>query len=182
MPDIFDQYAHGRPAVNPMIYAYQDHVPEHRGMLKVGYTEVDVDTRVAQQFPTMTPDGKKPYEILVREPALYADGTSFTDHDVHRMLVKRGIQRMGKSEWFRCTPQDVQAAVVAVRLRSAALDNRRTRTFSMRPEQERAVALTQHYFEEEAKRDPNRRPKFLWNAKMRFGKTFAASTRKRPED
>lgn len=174
MPDIFDQYAHGRPAVNPMIYAYQDHVPEHRGMLKVGYTEVDVDTRVAQQFPTMTPDGKKPYEILVRESALYADGTSFTDHDVHRMLVKRGIQRMGKSEWFRCTPQDVQAAVVAVRLRSVTLDNRRTRTFSMRPEQERAVTLTKHYFEEEAKRDPNHRPKFLWNAKMRFGKTFAA--------
>lgn len=173
MPDIFDQYSHGRPSTNPMIYAYQDHIPEHRGMLKVGYTEIDVDVRVAQQFPTKTPDGKKPYEILVRESALYADGSSFTDHDVHRMLVARGVQRMGKSEWFRCTPQDVLAAIIAVKVQSVNLDNRRTNTFPMRPEQEYAVLLTQQYFEKEKKADPNQHPKFLWNAKMRFGKTFA---------
>lgn len=171
MPDIFDQYSHGRPSTNPMIYAYQDHIPEHRGMLKVGYTEIDVDTRVAQQFPTKTPDGKKPYEILVRESALYADGSSFTDHDVHRMLVNRGVQRMGKSEWFRCTPQDVLAAIIAVKVRSVNLDNRRTNTFVMRPEQEYAVALTKQHFEREKAKGRN--PKFLWNAKMRFGKTFA---------
>lgn len=171
MPDIFDQYSHGRPNANPMIYAYQDHIPEHAGMLKVGYTEIDIDTRVAQQFPTKTPDGKKPYDILIRESALYADGTSFTDHDVHRMLVKRGVQRMGKSEWFRCTPQDVLAAIIAVKVRSVNLDNRRTNTFGMRPEQEYAVNLTKNYFEKE--KATGRNPKFLWNAKMRFGKTFA---------
>ncbi|WP_204649845.1 GIY-YIG nuclease family protein [Gemmiger formicilis] len=171
MPDIFDQYSHSRPTTNPMIYAYQDHIPEHRGLLKVGYTSKDVDARVAQQFPTMTPDKKKPYEILVRESALYPDGNSFTDHDVHRMLVAKGIQRMGKSEWFRCTPQDVMAAIVALKTNNTNLDTQRTNTFKMRPEQEYAVKLTKAYFEKE--KDATHHPKFLWNAKMRFGKTFA---------
>ena len=111
------------------------------------------------------------YTHLVRESALYADGTSFTDHDVHRMLVARGVQRMGKSEWFRCTSQDVLAAIIAVKVRSVNLDNRRTNTFGMRPEQEYAVNLTKNYFEKE--KATGRNPKFLWNAKMRFGKTFA---------
>lgn len=44
----------------------------------------------------------------------------------------------------------------------------------MRPEQERAVTLTQAYFKRSIKDDPTRVPKFLWNAKMRFGKTFAS--------
>ena len=44
----------------------------------------------------------------------------------------------------------------------------------MRPEQEEAVRRTKAYFEQAKKADPDRNPKFLWNAKMRFGKTFAA--------
>ena len=44
----------------------------------------------------------------------------------------------------------------------------------MRPEQFRAVEQTATYFEQALRSDPNRIPKFLWNAKMRFGKTFAS--------
>ena len=44
----------------------------------------------------------------------------------------------------------------------------------MRPEQTRAVQKQKNIFDEHKKEDPNRAPKFLWNAKMRFGKTFAA--------
>lgn len=50
----------------------------------------------------------------------------------------------------------------------------RTENFKMRPEQTRAVLRTMEYFESARKDDPTRAPKFLWNAKMRFGKTFAA--------
>ena len=46
--DFFPQ----RPAVHPMIYAYRDLNPDYDGLLKVGYTEKDVDRRVAQQYPT----------------------------------------------------------------------------------------------------------------------------------
>jgi hypothetical protein len=44
----------------------------------------------------------------------------------------------------------------------------------MRPEQERAVEITSAYFKATLKEKPESSPKFLWNAKMRFGKTFAA--------
>lgn len=40
-----------RPASRPMIYAYEDTNPQFAGLLKVGYTTVDPQTRVAQQYP-----------------------------------------------------------------------------------------------------------------------------------
>ena len=43
----------------------------------------------------------------------------------------------------------------------------------MRPEQEEAVERTAALLPR-PRRDPTRPPKFLWNAKMRFGKTFTA--------
>lgn len=44
----------------------------------------------------------------------------------------------------------------------------------MRPEQVRAVERTADYFRKAKSDEPGRVPKFLWNAKMRFGKTFAS--------
>lgn len=44
----------------------------------------------------------------------------------------------------------------------------------MRPEQAEAVNKTIAYFRSSKQDAPDRAPKFLWNAKMRFGKTFAA--------
>jgi hypothetical protein len=43
----------------------------------------------------------------------------------------------------------------------------------LRPEQEEAVIKTQNYFLHSKKENPEKTPHFLWNAKMRFGKTFA---------
>ena len=160
-----------RPEAQPMIYAYEDSHPEYRGLLKVGYTAVDVEKRVEQQYPTKRPDGKKPYRILFAESAMYSDGSSFTDHNVHRVLKKKGFLSEG-GEWFRCTADDVRAAYVAVRDRIDNEENR-TRNFKMRPEQEEAVAKTIEYYKSASKEKGIRTAKFLWNAKMRFGKTFA---------
>ena len=55
-----------RPTTHPMIYAYEDTNPQYKGLLKVGYTTVDVDRRVAQQYPTKRPDGSVPYRIVLR--------------------------------------------------------------------------------------------------------------------
>ena len=44
----------------------------------------------------------------------------------------------------------------------------------MRPEQSAAVAKTAGYFKSFKKENSGKPPHFLWNAKMRFGKTFAA--------
>jgi len=43
----------------------------------------------------------------------------------------------------------------------------------MRPEQKEAVDKTIHYFNSFRKENKDKTPHFLWNAKMRFGKTFA---------
>lgn len=161
-----------RPNLNPSIYAYEELSPEYKGLLKVGYTQVDVEERVAQQHNIRHPDGKLPYKIVLRESALYSDGSSFRDHDVHRILKKKGFINEG-GEWFRCTREDVLAAIVAVKTRTDNIENR-TRSFAMRPEQEEAVSKTEEYFFNMMKNEQGRTPKFLWNAKMRFGKTFAA--------
>ena len=103
---------------------------------------------------------------------MYPDGSFFTDHDVHRVLREKQIISMG-GEWFKCTIDDVKSAIVAVRTGSSNIENR-TQNFKMRPEQKAAVDITIKYFKSAYEEDSSRAPKFLWNAKMRFGKTFAA--------
>lgn len=171
MADQLDLYVSGRPQSRPMIYAYSDNNPMYKGLLKIGFTAIDVEKRVAQQYPTKRPNGKVPYKIVFAESAMYADGGSFTDKDIHRMLRKKQISAEG-GEWFRCTPDDVRAAWIAVRTRTENIENR-TQNFPMRPEQAEAVEKTTAYFQAARDEEGGRIPKFLWNAKMRFGKTFA---------
>ena len=51
-----------------------------------------------------------PYAFVWHGSAMRPDGTSFTDHAVHRMLKRMGVAR-GEGEWFRCTVAQVEAAV-----------------------------------------------------------------------
>lgn len=53
-----------RPNAKPTIYAYEDNNPQYKGLLKVGYTTIDVEQRVSQQYPTKRPDGKVPHSPL----------------------------------------------------------------------------------------------------------------------
>lgn len=161
-----------RPESHPKIYAYEDSNPEYKGLLKIGYTEKDVEKRVAQQYPTKRPDGMVPYKIVFTESAMRNDGSCITDHDVHKILRKKKISGVG-GEWFKCTVDEIKAAIVAIKTGTANIENR-TQTFSMRPEQREAVEKTIAYFHSSKKDAPDRVPKFLWNAKMRFGKTFAS--------
>lgn len=162
-----------RPEITPTIYAYElVDVGSHRGYLKIGYTERDVETRVAEQMHTSA----VPYKIVLKASAMRPDGSCFTDHDIHAALKKKGYMQLNagddKNEWFKCDLNAVKAAIVAVRDGLANIESR-TQTFKMRPEQTRAVQMTIDYFRKAKKDEPDRVPKFLWNAKMRFGKTFA---------
>ncbi len=161
-----------RPEVNPTIYAYEDTNPQYNGMLKVGYTSRNVEERIREQYPTKRPDGTKPYKIKYEESAVRNDGTSFTDKDVHRMLEKMGVKNCG-GEWYRCDVKTVKSAVLAVREKRMFSLNR-TESFEMRPEQKEAVEKTSNYFRTYKDDDNKSTPHFLWNCKMRFGKTFAA--------
>jgi len=160
-----------RPDSRPTIYAYEDTNPQYRGLIKVGYTTVDVQTRLAQQYPTLRP-GKLPYRVILEESAMRNDGSAFSDHDVHRYLRTRGI-RNPDGEWFKCSIAAIKAAVIAIRTGEMNEENR-SLDFRMRPEQVAAVEKTVDYFKSFSKESPEKPPHFLWNAKMRFGKTFAA--------
>ena len=167
-----------RPDAKPIIYAYREpNNPELKGLLKVGYTSRTIDERMHEHYPTLKP-GEKPYEVVLIEPAMRTDGTVFMDHEVHANLEANGFRRLRdrdgkKTEWFHCTVDDVRAAYLAVRDRTENAE-RRTQDFKMRPEQEAAVHKTEAYFRSVEREGGTRTPKFLWNAKMRFGKTFAA--------
>ena len=141
---------------------------EGHGKLKVGYTgRPDPRVRIKEQTGTVYPDGEG-IVIHLDEPAVRADGTSFDDHHVHKVLDAAGVNR--SSEVVEATLAEVRAAIAAVRA-GRANDPSRTDDFEMRPEQADAVEATATYFAAHA--DDAHPPRFLWNAKMRFGKTFA---------
>lgn len=163
-----------RPAVTPTIYVYQlIGVDSHKNYLKIGYTDRNAETRVKEQLHT----SGVPYKILLKQSAMRSDGTCFTDRDVHNVLRRKGFSQLNqgedKNEWFRCTVRDVESAILEVKDGIYSKDNR-TLTFKMRPEQTLAVQKTIDFFEKAKKEEPEKAPKFLWNAKIRFGKTFAS--------
>ena len=162
----------------PSIYAYElPDVPSHQGLLKVGYTVRTAEERVAEQCQT----AHLKYRIVLVRSAMKADGTSFDDRAVHRLLRGAGYPNP-EGEWFRCSVRDVERAIKAVKAGSETMLER-TETFDMRPEQRKAVKKTAEYFEAFYQEEltagrtgkagsPQLIPHFLWNAKMRFGKTF----------
>lgn len=164
-----------RPAVVPQIYGYKvPGVPSHNGFIKVGYTgRPDVNIRIGEQVGTVGVN----YELVLTESAMRPDGSCFLDTDVHDVLKRKGFPQLNpnkpRDEWFKCTVADVKAAIIAVRDGTENIENRHL-DFGMRPEQYRAVERTMDYFKRSLEDSPNDIPKFLWNAKMRFGKTFAA--------
>ncbi|MDA8026516.1 MAG: GIY-YIG nuclease family protein [Actinomycetota bacterium] len=140
-----------------------------KGLLKVGYTDQDANVRVRQQLQGVQMPVAVEYELLLTETAISDNGVAFRDHNVHRALVAAGVHRV-TGEWFECTVEDVRAAVQSIKSATPLTNLRVISTFPMRPEQEAAVSQTADYFKRH--RSTENPPHFLWNAKMRFGKTF----------
>ena len=163
---------HTRPAVVPTIYGYEAcNVSDHEGYIKIGYTDrEDYEQRIREQVHTVGVHQK----IVLVESAMRQDGTCFNDKDVHRILERRRFKRLNNAnnEWFKCTVEDIRKAIDELKTGRRS-EEPRQRIFAMRREQQLAVDMTAEYFERAKKEDPDRPPKFLWNAKMRFGKTFA---------
>lgn len=165
---------HNRPAVVPTIYGYTlPDVADRGGYIKIGYTDrEDTETRIKEQLHTAA----IPFRILFKESAMRSDGTCFTDKDIHRLLKHKGFRQLNegedRNEWFFCTEKDALDAIEEMRT-GIRFEGQRTWNFSMRKEQENAVKMAMDYYIQSTKEDPTCPPKFLWNAKMRFGKTFA---------
>jgi hypothetical protein len=158
-----------KPEARPRIYAYSIDDRAHSGLLKVGRTTRDVKQRVAEQVKTAA---IKNYRIELDESAEREDGTIFSDHHVRSALVKKGFENK-ELEWMQCSVADVRTVITELRTRRSVSGSRHE-TFPMRQEQAEAVRKTHAYFHSIWKEDMRCVPRFLWNAKMRFGKTFTA--------
>lgn len=158
-----------RPEARPRIYAYSIHDQAHAGLLKIGQTTRNVQDRVAEQLKTAAIKNRV---IELDEPAEREDGTVFTDHEVRAALKAKGFANP-ELEWMRCSVADVKTVLAELRS-GERFTGTHHETFPMRREQAEAVKLTHNYFLSRWAEDMHAVPRFLWNAKMRFGKTFTS--------
>ena len=156
-----------KPEARPRIYAYSIDDEAHSGLLKVGQTTREVKQRIAEQLKTAA---IKNYSIELDESAEREDGSIFTDHEIRAALVKKGFENT-ELEWVRCSVADVRTVIAEMRT-GQRLTGSHHETFPMRREQAEAVDKTFNYYQSILAEDKNAEPRFLWNAKMRFGKTF----------
>jgi Type III restriction enzyme, res subunit/T5orf172 domain len=158
-----------KPVARPCIYVYSIEDAAHKGLLKVGQTTRDVKQRVAEQVRTAA---IKNYTIVLDEPAEREDGSIFSDHHVRAALARKGFANV-ELEWMRCSVKQVKTVLTELRT-GQRFTGTHHETFPMRREQAEAVKLTHAYFLSRWAEDKHAVPRFLWNAKMRFGKTFTA--------
>ena len=164
-----------KPEARLRIYAWTPNDPPatYVGLIKVGQTtQEDVNVRIQQSMGVMPHE----YTLHVDELAERKDGTIFRDGDVRLRLVQKKFENPvigGAREWVRCTPEDVKTAIVELQ-KGLKLSGTHHENFPMRREQAEAVDKAFNYFKSIWTEDSTASPRFLWNAKMRFGKTFAA--------
>lgn len=155
------------------IYAYRLKLAELSGRIKVGETGRAVKDRVWEQVSTAGLSDV--VEILLDEAAVTKDGRAFGDKDVHAELkANPAVQHLtegGGVEWFRCSLEDVRSAYNSV-VEGTSFTRVRDKGFGPRGEQRAAVDAADDYLRRAVAEGLE--PRFLWNAKMRFGKTFAA--------
>lgn len=158
-----------KPEARPRIYAYSIADNAHEGLLKVGQTTRNVKRRVAEQLRTAAITN---FRIELDEPAERDDGTIFTDHEVRAALIRKRIENTSL-EWMRCTLADIQTVLTELRT-GLRFSGTHHLNFPMRREQAEAVKQTHAYYHSRWEEDMHAVPRFLWNAKMRFGKTFTS--------
>lgn len=164
-----DEILTPKPEARPRIYAYVIDDDAHHGQLKVGQTTRDVKRRVAEQLKTAAIQN---FRIELDEVAERHDGSVFTDHEVRAALARKGFEKT-TLEWVRCTVSDVKTVLAELRT-GQRIGGTHHESFEMRAEQADAVSKTLSYYHSIWADNANAVPRFLWNAKMRFGKTFTS--------
>tara|TARA_B110000037_G_C17121360_1_gene505967 strand:- start:142 stop:2634 length:2493 start_codon:yes stop_codon:yes gene_type:complete len=160
-----------RQELNPKIYAYTENSSKYEGLIKVGYTEREVAQRMGEHYPTKGPAKLQRYKVLLEESSMKNDGTYFKDYDVHKVLKNKGFKNVG-GEWYECDIEELRAIIFSIK-NNEIIDINRNLNFKLRPEQKKAVEKTQKYFSN-FKHFEKSTPHFLWNCKMRFGKTYTS--------
>lgn len=167
--------------IKSKIYVYTTPVNKTYGYLKIGYTTRDnVCDRIEEQVSNiLMPNKESTYEVLLEEVAEYnfKSGYFFTDKEIHKQLKKKGFNPIKvdgqESEWFKCSIHDVNEAIFEIK-NNISNSKGRTVNYPPRPEQKFAIDVTTEYFKNHSIDKVGKAPHFLWNAKMRFGKTFTS--------
>lgn len=177
-----------------LLYVLSQNDRKHQGLLKIG--EVFVDNDIADSHSSQklgkavraVLDARSymqgvSYHIEYVECTTYdQDSKCYKADDVYRTLRAMDIpsKTLGKYKdpttgqtedadiWFACTIFDIQDVISKIKQGKGAGHG----TIKFRPEQEKAIHDTVEYFQKEFK-DPNKGKHYLWNAKMRFGKTLS---------
>ena len=170
MSKSIDELLPDKPVVRLRIYAWStNEIKRFAGCLKVGQTtQKDVNVRIKQSQGV----AQVSYTLEVDELAECENGATFRDSAVRERLKQKGFANP-EGEWMRCSANDVKVAIDELRTGKAAVGSH-TEDFKMRAEQVAAVKKTAEYYTSVWADDKKSVPRFLWNAKMRFGKTFAS--------
>ena len=155
--------------IKPSIYAYIiPEYPRRLGWVKIGYTDREVEKRIAEQSSTIGVDTKTIWSHVAR----FNTGQYFKDHQFHSYLTKHGIPREKGKEWFDFgIGKEMESEELFINFTFQKYDEIHKDLkfpYTLRNEQEEAVQKTLKY----AKKNPS--SEFLWNAKPRFGKTLTA--------
>lgn len=175
-----------------LIYVFRINDDTHKGCLKIGMATIhdakSADLRpdspalnraALQRIKQYTQTAAVRIELLYTAPAVRSDGSTFEDHDVHRVIRRSGIKNAkinanGKAnEWFKISLTDAKAAIdAAAHKRPSIVRSKETQQdpICFRDEQQAAIDATVKHFKSKAKGAKH----YLWDAKMRFGKTLCA--------
>ncbi|PLS29157.1 Eco57I restriction-modification methylase domain-containing protein [Bifidobacterium parmae] len=181
-----------------LIYVFAIDDDAHQGMLKIGDTSIDTDRTIDQLPPNCAPLNDAAharirqytntagisYELLHTELAVATrrlqDGTTvlkaFRDLDVHAVLEHSGHHHKAVNgttgrEWYSLDLGCAKDAIAAVKAGRANLAGTAAKAEDRTPivfrqEQKNAINETLKRF--------RKADRYLWNAKMRFGKTLSA--------
>lgn len=163
------EYFPEKKVANHRIYAYTiNDVESHEGAIKIGESMRDPHIRIKEQTQTVGVS----YNLLLNKSAIRNDGSVIRDYAVRKQLLSKGHKQSSVGrEWIECDIEDVESSINELLL-NKTFETPRNLNFKMRPEQENAVNLTSQFITNFNNEHPGKIPKFLWNAKMRFGKTF----------
>lgn len=169
-----------------VIYIYSIPLKSHQGRLKIGSatleaadpTQENIEAAVHSRIKQQTKTADIPYQLEYAELSIKNNKDFFSDHDVHQVLIRSGYERKSEnvknthSEWFEIKLEVAKSAVQAVKEGRLSLTSKERNASSVskidfRPNQLDAIKKTTAAIERGRKH-------FLWNAKMRFGKTSAA--------
>lgn len=169
MSKSLDELFPEKPSGRLRIYAWSTpEIAKYQGCLKVGQTTQDVNTRIRQSQGV----AQYEYKLEVDELAETASGGTFRDSAVRDRLVQKGFENV-ELEWMRCTAADVVAAIKELQT-GIVFEGHHNQDYKMRSEQIAAVNKTFEYYNSIWSENKKAIPRFLWNAKMRFGKTFTS--------